>query len=72
MELEAIAAVVIGGTRMTGGRGSVFGTVVGVLLLGVIGNMVVMLEVPSHATGLVMGGVILAAVLAQRLGGRDA
>ena len=63
---------VIGGTRMSGGRGSVLGMVVGVLLLGVIGNMIVMLSVPSHATGLVSGVVILVAVLAQRLGGADA
>lgn len=69
LELDAIAAVVIGGTRMEGGRGSVVGTAVGVLLLGVIRNMMVMLGVNSYAQGLVQGLIILAAVLAQRLGG---
>ena len=68
LELDAIAAVVIGGTRMEGGRGSIVGTVVGVLLLGVIRNMMVMLGVNSYAQGLVQGLIILAAVLAQRLG----
>lgn len=67
MELEAIAAVVIGGTRMEGGRGSVAGTVVGVLLIGAIKNMIVMLGVTSYAHGLVMGVIIVAAVLVQRL-----
>ena len=69
LELDAIAAVVIGGTRMEGGRGSIVGTAVGVLLLGVIRNMMVMLGVNSYAQGLVQGLIILAAVLAQRLGG---
>lgn len=67
MELEVIAAVVIGGTRMEGGRGSVGGTVVGVLLIGAIKNMMVMLGVTSYAHGLVMGLIIIAAVLLQRL-----
>ena len=68
LELDAIAAVVIGGTRMEGGRGSIVGTAVGVLLLGVIRNMMVMLGVNSYAQGLVQGLIILAAVLTQRLG----
>ncbi len=67
-ELDAIAAVVIGGTRMEGGRGSLVGTLVGVLLLGVIGNMMVMLDVNTYAQGLVKGVIIVAAVLAQRAG----
>jgi ribose transport system permease protein len=65
-ELDAIAAVVIGGTRMTGGAGRIRGTVVGVLLIGVIGNMLTLLNVPSELHGLVKGLVILAAVLVQR------
>lgn len=69
-ELDAIAAVVIGGTRMTGGRGSIFGTVVGVLILGVIGNMLSFLEVSPYLQGLVKGGIIVAAVLVQRIGRR--
>jgi ribose transport system permease protein len=66
LELDAIAAVVIGGTRMEGGRGGVAGTVVGVVLLGVIRNMMVMLGVNTYAQGLVQGLIIVAAVLAQR------
>ncbi len=65
LELDAIAAVVIGGTRMEGGRGSLVGTAVGVLLLGVIRNMMVMLGVNSYAQGLVQGLIILTAVLSH-------
>jgi ribose transport system permease protein len=65
-ELDAIAAVVIGGTRMQGGAGRVWGTVVGVMILGVINNMLNMLGVGTYYQGLVKGGVIVAAVLVQR------
>ena len=65
-ELDAIAAVVIGGTRMAGGQGAVGGTVVGVLILGVIDNMLVMMGVSAYLKGLVKGRVILAAVVIQR------
>lgn len=64
-ELDAIAAVVIGGTRLQGGSGSVFGTVVGVLILGVVSNMLNMLEVSNFYHGLVKGLIIIAAVLVQ-------
>lgn len=70
LELDAIAAVVIGGTRMEGGSGSVLGTVIGVLLLGVIRNMMVMLQINPYAQGLVTGAIIVAAVLVQRVGSR--
>lgn len=70
IELEVIAAVVIGGTRMEGGSGSIVGTIVGVLLIGVIKNMLVMLNVTSFAHGLVMGLIIIGAVLVQHLGRR--
>jgi ribose transport system permease protein len=69
-ELDAIAAVVIGGTRMQGGSGRVWGTFVGVLILGVIQNMLNMLGVGAFYTGLVKGLVIVAAVLLQRGGAR--
>jgi len=65
-ELDAIAAVVIGGTRMTGGSGSIFGSVVGLLMLGVIGNMLNLLQVSPYLHGLVKGLIIIAAVLVQR------
>lgn len=64
-ELDAIAAVVIGGTRLQGGSGRIFGTVVGVLILGVVGNMLNMLGVSNFYHGLVKGLIIIAAVLVQ-------
>jgi len=65
-ELDAIAASVIGGTSMQGGRGWVFGTVIGVLILAVVGNMLNLLEVSSYWQGAVKGAIIIAAVLLQR------
>jgi ribose transport system permease protein len=68
-ELDAIAAVVIGGTSLRGGSGRIWGTVVGVLLLAVIGNILVVARVSAYWQGAVKGGIILIAVLMQR--GRD-
>jgi ribose transport system permease protein len=65
-ELDAIAAVVIGGTRLQGGSGRIFGTVIGVLILGVVSNMLNMLGVSTFYHGLVKGLIIIAAVLVQR------
>ena len=67
-ELDAIAAVVIGGTRMRGGSGSILGTLIGVAVLGVIGNMLNFLDVSPYLQGLVKGLIIVAAVLLQRVG----
>ena len=64
-ELDAIAAVVIGGTRLRGGGGRIAGTVVGVLILGVVANMLNMLGVSPFYHGLVKGLIIIAAVLVQ-------
>lgn len=71
LELDAIAAVVIGGTSLRGGYGRVWGTVVGVLLLGVITNMLVVAGVSVYWQGVVKGAIILAAVLIQRGKTRD-
>lgn len=65
-EMDAIAAVVIGGTAMTGGRGSVWGSVVGAIILGIINNMLNMLGVSPYLQGLVKGLVIIGAVYIQR------
>ena len=65
-ELDVIAAVVIGGTSMSGGRGTVIGTVIGVLILGVVGNMLNLLQVSTYLQGLVKGLIIVVAVLMQR------
>jgi ribose transport system permease protein len=65
-ELDAIAAVVIGGTSLRGGKGRIWGTVVGVLLLTLISNMITAYSIDTNWQGLVRGAVILVAVLIQR------
>lgn len=65
-ELDAIAAVVIGGTSLQGGRGRIWGTVVGVLILTLISNMITAYRIDTNWQGLVRGIVILVAVLIQR------
>ncbi len=65
-ELEAIAAVVIGGTSLTGGRGSVLRTVLGVLIIAVLGSGLAQAGVQEPAKRLITGMVIVAAVLLDR------
>lgn len=65
-ELDAIAAVVIGGTSLRGGFGRVWGTVLGVLILGMITNILTISGVSPYWQGAVKGGVIVLAVLVQR------
>jgi ribose transport system permease protein len=65
-ELDAIAAAVICGTIMSGGRGRVWATVVGVLILGIITNMLVASGISAYWQGFVKGVIILLAVLIQR------
>ena len=65
-ELDAIAAVVIGGTRLSGGVGGVGGTLLGVLLMGVIGNGLDLLNVPSYYQQIVKGVIIIGAVWLDR------
>jgi ribose/xylose/arabinose/galactoside ABC-type transport system permease subunit len=68
MELDAIAAVVIGGTVLTGGSGYVFGTVLGVLVLGVIQTLITFDgSLSSWWTKIVIGGLLFAFILLQRL-----
>lgn len=62
MELDSITAVVLGGTSFMGGRGSLAGTIGGVLLLGLINNMLTMMAVSSFYQGLIKGLIILLAV----------
>lgn len=66
-ELRAIAAVVIGGTSLVGGVGSLWGTLVGVLLLGVINNALNLLGVPSNWQDVARGGIIFIAVMLDTL-----
>ena len=66
-ELDAIAAVVIGGTSTAGGRGTMAGTLIGVLLIGVINNGLDLLNVTSYYQQVVMGIIIIGAVVLDSL-----
>jgi len=64
-ELDAIAAVVIGGTNLMGGRGSMTGTLVGVLIFGFLGNILQLRNIDSNTQLVLKGVIILTAVLLQ-------
>ncbi|MGL4910919.1 MAG: ribose ABC transporter permease [Romboutsia sp.] len=65
-ELDAIAAVVLGGTSLTGGKGKISGTIIGALIIGVLSNALNILDVSSYYQMMVKGAVILLAVLLDR------
>ncbi|GAC1585165.1 MAG: ABC transporter permease [Candidatus Velthaea sp.] len=66
-ELQAIAAVVVGGTSLMGGRGSIIGTFFGALLIGVLNNVMNLLNIESYTQQIVLGAVILLAVILDEL-----
>jgi len=66
-ELYVIAAVVVGGTSLAGGTGRVFGTLIGAFIISVIQNGMNLLGMESYTQQVVLGGVILAAVLLDKL-----
>lgn len=66
-ELDAITAVVIGGASLSGGSGSIIGTVVGMLIIGVMTNGLDLLNVSSYYQQVIKGIIILIAVLSDRL-----
>jgi ribose transport system permease protein len=66
-ELEAIAAVVIGGTSLSGGKGTILGTVIGALIMSVLTNGLRILSVPQEWQTVVVGFVVLLAVYADNL-----
>jgi ribose transport system permease protein/inositol transport system permease protein len=67
-ELDAIAAVIIGGVSMSGGAGKWYGTVIGALLIAVIGNGLDILNVSSHLQLIIKGSIIVFAVLLDMKG----
>jgi rhamnose transport system permease protein len=70
LELQVIAAVVVGGTAVTGGRGSVWGTCIGVLLLATIGPALTFMGVAAHWEKAMQGAIILIAVASDAFQGR--
>ncbi|MHA6623850.1 ABC transporter permease [Pseudonocardia sichuanensis] len=65
-ELQAIAAVVIGGTSLSGGKGSIIGTVIGALIISVLNNGLQIMLIPQEWQNVILGCVILLAVYADR------
>jgi len=70
-ELDGIAAVVIGGTSLSGGQGSVWGTVLGCLIIGVLNNGLALLDVSPFWQQVIKGVVIILAVVLDRWGARQ-
>ena len=70
-ELDSIAAVVIGGTSLNGGKGSIMGTVIGASIIGVLNNGLVLLNVSPFWQQVIKGLVILLAVIIDRLQKKD-
>ncbi len=71
LELDSIAAVVIGGASLSGGYGSATHTLLGVLILGMIGNIMNLTGIPSYQQQVTKGLIIVAAVLLQSIKKRD-
>jgi len=66
-ELDAIAAVVIGGTSLSGGEGTILGTIIGAFIMSVLTNGLRILSVPQEWQMVVTGGIVIVAVYADRL-----
>ncbi|MBQ4088889.1 MAG: ABC transporter permease [Clostridia bacterium] len=65
-EMDAIAACVVGGTSMAGGKGSIVGTMLGVLIIGIMNNLLILLGVDSFLTEAFKGAIVVISVLMQR------
>jgi rhamnose transport system permease protein len=72
LELKVIAAVIVGGIAIRGGRGSVAGAVIGVALLGTIGTGLTFLGISAYWERALQGGIILAAIVGDRMTARRA
>ena len=70
-ELQAIAAVVIGGTSLAGGKGSIAGTIIGALIISVLNNGLQIMSIPQEWQNVILGCVILVAVYADMLRKRE-
>ena len=70
-ELDSIAAVVIGGTSLSGGRGSIMGTVLGAIIIGVLTNGLVLLNVSPFWQQVIKGLVILLSVIADKINAKE-
>lgn len=66
IEMDAIAAVILGGTSLSGGTGYVLPTVAGAMIMGIIDNILTLMNVNPHATSIVKGAVILLAVILDK------
>lgn len=66
IEMDAIAAVILGGTSLSGGTGFVLPTVVGAMIMGIIDNVLTLMNVNPHATYIVKGAVVIIAVLVDK------
>jgi ribose transport system permease protein len=66
IEMDAIAAVILGGTSLSGGTGFVLPTVIGAMIMGIIDNILTLMNVNPHATYIVKGAVVLIAVLVDK------
>lgn len=71
-ELDAIAAVVVGGASLAGGRGTVLNTLVGVMILSIISNVMNLMNIPGYHQQVVKGAIIIMAVMLESLKGRFA
>jgi ribose transport system permease protein len=69
-ELDAIAAVVVGGANLAGGRGTVFNTLMGVMILSIISNIMNLMNIPGYNQQVVKGVIIILAVTLDSLKGR--
>jgi ribose transport system permease protein len=70
-ELDAIAAAIIGGTTLTGGRGTVIGSLLGVVVFTTITNLFILNNLPTEVQNIVKGAIIVGAVLVQQFQPRD-
>jgi len=65
IEMDDIAACVIGGTSLAGGKGSAMGTVIGVFIIGIFGNLLNLLNIPGYSQPIFKGAIIVGAALLQ-------